>query len=108
MFWNIFLDALGVFSGCFGGVFWMFWRCFLYDLGMFSGRFGNVFWMFWGCLLDVLGMFSGGISQTKQHRVTHPCCVVVVSLLTQKQTMNAHMFWFLSHDQQMVNCHMTK
>ena len=27
----------GMFSGCFGGVFWMFWGCFLYDLGMFSG-----------------------------------------------------------------------
>ena len=69
----------------------MIWGCFLDDLGMFSGRFGNVFWMFWGCLLDVLGMFSGGISQTKQHRVTHPCQVAVVSLLTQKQKINAHM-----------------
>ena len=31
------LDALGVFSGCFGDVFWMIWGCFLDDLGMFSG-----------------------------------------------------------------------
>ena len=40
-------------------------------------------------------MFSGGISQTKQHRVTHPCQVAVVSLLTRKQTINAHMALFL-------------
>ena len=91
MLWGCFLDVLGVFSVWFRDVFWMIWGCFLDDLGMFSGRFGNVFWMFWGCLLDVLGMFSGGISQTKQHRLTHPCRVAVVSLLTQKQKINAHM-----------------
>ena len=34
-------------------------------------------------------MFSGCISQTKQHRVTHPCQVPVVILLTQKQKNNA-------------------
>ena len=79
----------------------MFWDGFLADLVMFSGRFGDVFWMFRGCLLDVLGMFSGGISQTKQHRVTHPCRVAVVSLLTREQKINqsegvpSGVFWSL-------------
>ena len=43
-----FLDALGVFSECFGDVFWMVWGCFLDALGMSSGCIGNVFWMFSG------------------------------------------------------------
>ena len=53
MIWGCFLDDLGMFSGCFGGIFWMIWGCFLNDLVMFSGCFGDVVWMFWECFLDV-------------------------------------------------------
>ena len=75
----IVLDVLVVCSGCPGDVFYMFWGCFLDISGMCSTCFGNVFWM-----------FSGGISQTKQHRVSHPCQVAVVSLLTREQKIHAH------------------
>ena len=39
MFWGFVLDVLGMYSGCFGNVFWMFWECFLDVLGMYSGCF---------------------------------------------------------------------
>ncbi len=32
--------------------------CFLHALGVFSGCFGDVFWMIWGCFLDDFGVFS--------------------------------------------------